>query len=205
MPEINYKQKYQELKQKFKDSVDTAFRLGYEQGQNDAQMQQMQDQMAQQAALEQAAAAGQGQPGQPGQPGAEDGAPQEGGQPGDPAAQGGSELDQHISQLEGMLAKSELTGEDLATLKKSVDAIKLGIELRKSDVAVKSIAKALKTPKKFELSKTASINMNDSAKAAVTMQEKIVTDIMKAWESEETGAVGGIKDILAKEGLVKKG
>jgi hypothetical protein len=202
MPEINYKQKYLELKQKFMNSVDTAFRLGYEQGQSDAQMQAMQEQQAQQAAMEQAALAGQGQ----GAPG-EGGAPAEGGAPGEAAPEaagqeGGSELDQHISQLESMLGKSELTGEDLEAIKKSIDSLKMGIELKKSDKAIKGIVKAInKTP---VIGKRASANLNPQAQAAVTMQHEIVNGIMKSWEEEETKASRSIVDILANQGLAKK-
>lgn len=202
MPEINYKQKYLELKQKYMNAVDTAFRLGYEQGSSDAQQQAMQDQMAAQQAAEEAAAQGGGMPGEEGGAPAE-GAPGEEQAP-ESANPGGSELDQHIAQLESMLGKSELTGEDLAELKKSVDSLKQGIEIRKSEKAIKGIAKALKTPKSFQLSKTAAANLTPTAKAAVSMQEKIVTDVMKAWEEEEQLAKGGISGILAKEGLLKK-
>jgi hypothetical protein len=203
--EINYKQKYLELKQKFKDSVDTSFRLGYEQGQNDAQMQQMQEAQAQQAAMEQAQAAGQGQPGQPGQEGGAPGEqpPTEGAaQSGQPA---GSELDQHITQLESMLGKSELTGEDIQELKKSISALKQGVELKKSDIAIESIVKSLKKSQTIKPMRESAVhNLNPTAKAALTMQEKIVGDIMKTWAAEESKAPSSITAILANEGLKKE-
>lgn len=195
MAEINWKSKYTELKSKYMSAVDTSFRLGVEQGIQQAQQQQMEQQAQEQAAAEQAAAAGQGQPGQPG---AE--APQDGEQPASEHPQG-SELDQHISQLEGMLGKSELTEEDLKSIKKSVESIKFGIEMKKSDLAIKGITKALNM--KAPMSKAASANLNPTAKAALSMQEKIVSDIMGVWDKQESNLSKSIAEIVAGEGLKK--
>ncbi len=46
--------------------------------------------------------------------------------------------------------------------------------------------------------------MNDNAKRAVTMQHKIVDDVMKKWEEEEMKASKGIHQIIQVEGLTKK-
>lgn len=196
MSQVNYKQKYFELKQKYMDSVDTAFRLGYEQGANETQMQQAQDQQA----AEQEAAMGQEQGGQ--DPMGGDPAQEEA--PADSAHPGGSELDQHIEKLESMLGKSE-DMEIRTTVQKLIEmrkAEKLSSDLKKSDQAVKSIAKSLKAP--FKLGKQAEANMTSVAKTAVTMQEKIVTDIMKSWESEEKHATNDITAILNRENLTRK-
>lgn len=195
MPDINYKSKYQELKQKYKNSVDAAFRLGYEQGQNDAQVEQVQQQAADQQAAEEAAQQ-QGQPGQPGQ----EGAPQEE-QPQDSANPQGTELDQHISTLEGMLGKSELTEKDMDMLRKSIADIKFKADMRKSDQAVKNISKAL-APKKA-MSQSAQHNLTPKAKAALSAQEQIVGDIMKSWDAEESKVKTSISNIIASEGLKK--
>lgn len=196
MADINWKSKYTELKEKYKSSVDTAYRLGCEQGMQMAQQQQMQEQQQQEQAMQQAAMAGQAQPGQPGQ----EGAPQDGGeQPGDSAHPQGSELDQHISQLEGMLGKSELTGEDLQSLKKSVEALKFGIEMQKSNKAIKGIVSAINRP----MNKSAQANLSQGQKSALTMQQKIVSDIMSQWETQESNLSKSILDVVAGEGLKK--
>jgi hypothetical protein len=208
MSEINWKSKYQELKMKFMNSVDTAFRLGFEQGMQKQQQQQAQEQAMQQQQMQMAAM--QGAPGQeggaPGEEQPQEGAagPEAGPQAAGPSQQG-SELDQHIAELESMLSKSE----DLEVKKSLQKLIAFrkselqAIELKKSEKAIHGIAKALKVPSSF-VSPTASANLNPTAKAALTMQEKIVGDIMKSWEQEEKRASTDIASILANEGLTKK-
>lgn len=188
MSSIDYREKYQALKLKFQSSVDLSFRLGYEQGQQDAQVEQMQQA---QLAHQQAQMAPQVD---------ENGQPIEGDQQQDPNAEQaqGSELDQHISQLEGMLGKSELNMDDL---KKVVNDLKFAQEMKKSDKAVKTIAKNVG---RFAISKQASSNLSPSAQKAVTMQEKIVQDIMKSWQEEESTASKEISKVLNREGLSKK-
>lgn len=222
--DINWKQKYQDIKAKYMQSVDMAFRLGFEEGakqasQDAAAQQQMQ-------AEEQANAMG-GQPGQPAQPGdsqqengpsapgADASAPMPGGatpkespQPAVPMAESehpdGSELDQHIATLESMLSKSELTEQERNELAKSVQSIRAFrqdqvkfIEMKKSQEAISGIAKALHRPK-FKIGVQAQHNLSSNAKQAVTMQEKIVGDIMQKWEAEENK---GSKDILSQLGI----
>lgn len=208
MPEINYKAKYQELKQKYMKSVDAAFRLGYEQGSNDAQMQAAQQQQADQQAMQQASMAGQSG-GQPGQPAEGQEAAPGGESPDQPPASAhpqGSELDQHISQLEGMLGKSELTEEDLSDLKKSISTLKQGIELAKSQAAIKGIAKALNKslPNLIAPKHAGTQNLTQPAKNALSAQELIVQNLFKTWDEQEKNAGKSIKDILANEGLTKK-
>lgn len=228
--EVNWKAKYRELKAKYMESVDMAFRLGFEQGGQQAQQDQAMQQQQQQAELEQAAAAGMNGGGPDGAPGGPPGAPGKqpqvddgSGGPTMPAGPGkgiespeqqdsqhpdGSELDQHIAKLEGMLGKSEEL--DVNVLKETVNNLKSlqksfreQIELKKSAAAIPKIAAALHKPK-FKLGVQASHNMNSTAKAAVTMQHKIVEDIMEKWESEEKRASSDILSQLNIEGLTKK-
>lgn len=227
--DINYKQKYQELKAKYMQAVDMAFRLGHEEGSKQAAQDQMAQQQQQQAELE-AAAAG-GMPGQPGadpmagpdQPGDDQSAPPApgGGPEGEPAPgpmaesehPDGTELDQHISKLESML-KGEVNSEDLAKAASAIrdyqnavskwkKQVRLQSELKKSAQAIPEIAKALHRPK-FKLGVQAAHNLSQSAKNAVTMQHKIVTDIMTKWEQEEKNASKDVLSVLNIEGLTKK-
>lgn len=203
--EINFKNKYLELRSKYIADVDMAFRLGMEQGMQQAQQQQALDAQAQAQEAEQqqklAEANGMGgeQP-EDGQP------PQEGEQPAQPGmeGQGGSELDQHINKLESMLGGSEQSPE----IKKSLEAIvslrkaeKLAVELKKSDMAIKGIAKALHKPS-FKIGVQAQSNMTNNAKKSVSMQHKIVNDVMKAWKEEESKADNKIENILNIENLI---
>lgn len=219
--EINYKSKYMELRSKYMNDLDMAFRLGMEQGMQQAQQQQAADQLAQQQQMDAIAAGG----GQPGQPGAEGGAPgqEQPGQPqeGDPAAAAGqamagqpTELDQHISKLEGMIAKSESLGKDKEVLKSLADLksmrkselekIQFASQMKKSEMAIKGIAKALHKPS-FKVGAVAANNLSSNAKQAVSLQHKIVSDVMSKMESEEKRASKDIKDILNVEGLTDRG
>jgi len=221
--DINYKQKYQELKAKYMQSVDMAFRLGFEEGakqasQDAAQQQQAQ---AQEAAAQQPPGGGApgggmgGEPPETTQPGDDTAAPMPGGatpaeapQAAAPMAESehpdGSELDQHISKLESMLSKSELDPAERSEMMKSVEGLRAfrgkqlqAIELKKSHEAISGIAKALHRPS-FKIGVQGQHNMTSNAKQAVSMQEKIVTDVMSKWADEE--ARGG-KDILAQLGI----
>lgn len=196
----DYKTKYQDIRAKLKEATDVAFRLGYERGMKDgtqaAQMQQMAQQQQQQAAMM------GGAPGQPGQPGGDPsqdpsmqgGAPAEaGGMPpgmddgsgGDMGAEapgaeemqdagGGSELDQHINELEGLVAKGE---------KPSV------IDVRK---AVEALAGIRKSQKNAWSKKTEKI---------IPAQKKVVDSILAKWEKEAEKPSSGLEAIIKEHGL----
>jgi hypothetical protein len=232
--EVNYKAKYHALRLKFMDSMDMAFRLGYEQGGKDAQV----DQAVQAAADAQAAAAGaQGQvdaEGNPiggdegGQPGEEGGQPpgqgapgQEGAQPpgqGQPPGAGApnsSELDQHIAKLESIVSApggASANPEATEEIKKSVAGITdfyrkqhAYVELQKSQKAISAIVKAVNGPAKhnFKLNQVASHNLDSNQKVALSMQEKVVKDVMAKWEQQEAKAEKAVSNILSVEGLKK--
>lgn len=149
--EVNYKQKYMELRAKYMNAVDVAFRLGFEEGGKQSQLDNANQQVQQAQAEKQAmAGAAPGQPpaennnGAPGTPDQGSGADKSGAPsiqpapvdpakpapaagPGGPAPMKesenpeGSELDQHIAKLESMIQKSE---DPAADLKKSLDELK---------------------------------------------------------------------------------
>lgn len=218
MPEINYKAKYEQLKQRYMNDLDVAFRLGVEQGMQQAQVEQAQEAAAQAQAQAEAAANGgmSGQDGEQGAPGEEGGEEQgaPGEQPGNTASAhpDGSELDQHIAELEGLLGKTEYGTEQYEMLKKSLDGvkslrngIKLKSDLAKGDAAIKVIAKALGNDRGIKvMSKQASHNLSSNAKAAVSMQQKIVDEVMKSWNDEANGAAKIIQQIVNQEGASKK-
>jgi hypothetical protein len=191
----DYKVKYLDIRAKLKEATDVAYRLGYERGMKDGtqqmQMQQMQQQMQQQAAMMQG-----GMPGQSGQPGMEEGgppqeegmpqeggAPQEGGPPqeggapppeemGDEA--GGSELDQHINELQGLVQKGE---------KPSV------LDIRK---AVQALAGLRKNQKNV---------WQQKAEKIIPAQKKVVDNILKKWESESKKPSEGLEELIKQHGL----
>lgn len=172
--------KYKDLKLKFHDAVDCAFRLGMEQGMQTAQTQQ-----AQQSQM----AAQQPQPGQEGQIGGPEQMEQDTGTD-------GSELDQHIGTLESMLQKSDPTSSEALSLKKSLEGIKAykntlkqTYDLKKSERAISAIGKAMKPA--FTMSKTATKNLSEHGKKALNMQEQIVSDLMKDFQDQQ--------DILSQE------
>lgn len=224
MSQVNYKEKYLQLKQRFQESVDVAFRLGYEQGaqaQQQQQMQQQQQQVADQQAAQAQAAAGGGQfGGDPGEGGEDQGAAP-GGAPGAQLSEdsrgvgqqaqgaggtaGPSELDNHIGELEGLMAKAEYGTEGWETLKKSIDTLKSyksAVDFKKNEQLIKSIGENLRKPLKLNIK--ANHNIAPNAKSALTLQHKIVGDIMDQWDKEEKGIPTEITKILASESLVKK-
>lgn len=205
--QVNYRQKYEELKMNYMASVDAAFRLGFEQGAvQGMQDAQMQAQQAQQDA-QQNAGIGQGQ-GSEGSPAGEEqmNNPNGGGIEDVPDSENpaGSEFDQHIAKLEAMVSNAGTKPADLAkaiselsSLRKAyTEKITFNREMKKSVQAIPAIAKALHRPE-FKIGRQASHNMNSNAKAAVGMQHKIVSDIMKSWEEEEKTATSDIQKILA--------
>ena len=201
MKNQDYKLKYNDLKLKFMDAVDVSFRLGFEAGAQQAQVQQAQQQQADAQAAQQAA---MGQ--QPGQPGQDPNDPNA--QPGQEMGQDGSELDQHIGQLEGMLGSSKPGSPEQQTLQKSLDGIKAfqsslkqTYELKKSEQAIKAIAKSMRSP--FTLGKQATKNMSQPAQKALNMQEQIVADLMKSMDDEQAKASEAVTKTLSIEQLLK--
>lgn len=200
---IDYKRKYEELKARYIQALDVAFRAGYEQGFNESQIQSMAQQaqqmqaqmmgMAQQQAAMGGGMEGQatGSPEEQAQMEAEQQAQMQGQQ-----AAGGDEMDQAISQLEQLVNKSE----------PSIDDLKKSIELIKSEHMHKKLTKKTKsvdiTPKPFSMSYKS--NLTENSKASVALQQKIVDDILRKWEHEESSSSRDITQILGTEALTKK-
>lgn len=195
MKNQNWELKYKDLKIRFIDAVDLAFRLGMEQGLQQAQVQQSQQA---QASAEQAQQTQMGQ-----DPNAEQGQEMPGQEQSD-----GSELDQHINQLESVLQKTEAGSLEHINFKKSLDGIRSfqhdlrqKYELKKSEKAIAAIGKAMKTP--FTLGKTATKNLSEHGKKALNMQEQIVSDLMKAMGDEQVKASESITKTLSLEQILK--
>lgn len=196
----DWKTKYMDIRAKLKEATDVAWRLGYERGMKDgtqaAQMQAMAQQQQQQAAM-----MGGGAPGQPGGDPSQDpmagGDPSMGGMPpeagGDPSqdpeammgeaapgaeemqdAGGGSELDQHINELESLVAKGE---------KPSV------LDIRK---AVQAIAGVRKAQRNIWAQKVEKI---------IPAQKKVVDGILAKWENEAKKPSEGLEAIIKEHGL----
>lgn len=116
---IDWKQKYQELRSKYLNAVDVAFRLGVQEGMRNAEIQQLQTQLQEAQAQAQAAMAASSQPpiGEDGMPVDDQGTPvDDQGMPVEEemvdASEGegegeGDELDQSINELEGLVKKEK--------------------------------------------------------------------------------------------------
>ena len=197
---VDYKKKYQDLRGRFINSMDSAFRMGYEKGSGDAQMQQMQQQQAQQAQMQQQMqqAQMQGQdPGMAQDPNAQDPNAQD---PNAQQAQGAQqqpgsqeELDQYISELEGLVNKSEIKSDDL---KKSLEKIKTFQMMSK--IKFKPMAKS------NSFAPQAAANLTGNAKRELSLQQKIIDDIMTKWEQEAPKSIGEAMQVLGTEALTKK-
>jgi hypothetical protein len=192
---IDYKKKYMDLRARFVEALDIAFRTGYEQGYNESQIQSMAQQaqmQAQQTAMMQ---------GQMGAAGAEDyGMEQTSeGEMTAPEA-GGDEMDAAIAELEQLVNKSEPSIEDM---KKSLEVIKNKRMFQKLQKATKEAGKKMGQPPK-PLSLSYKVNLPEDAKQAVSMQSKIVDDILKKWEQEAQNSARDITSILGTEAITKK-
>lgn len=174
----DYKQKYLNMRSKLIESVDVAFRNGYEKGMQDAMMQQMQQQQAQmeqeQQMQEQAMMQGEGGP-MADEVAAQEAENPESGMPmgeAPPEEMGGamaSELDQHIDELSGLVAKGE---------KPSI------LDMRKK---VEELA---------DLRKSQKDKLNSKTKANASAQANIVSGILKKWEEESKDTKEGLEEIL---------
>ena len=197
MPLTDYKAKYLDLKAKYQETVDLAWRLGFEQGLKEAQLDQAQQATAQSEAM----AANQ-----PGQPGEESAQPGEESEAESPVSQNpnGDELDQHIAKLEGMLGKSEISSMDMQDLKKTLS------DIRSLQVQI-SLTKSMNSIKTTKLAKSQAIsfspkveaNLPAPAKKALSLQEKIVGDIFSKWEKDEKKASNDIMSILSSSNTLK--
>jgi hypothetical protein len=202
MNQVNYKNKYEELKSIFMSSVDSAWRDGYAHGAQDAQNEQAQQQQ-QQADLMAQTQAGQPQPGQEGAPG--EGQEQEAQAP-NSQNPNGDELDQHIQKLEGMLGKSEISSVELGDLKKTLSDIRslqVQINLTKSMESIKN-TKLGGLNKSLSFSPKTKANLPEVAKNTLTLQEKIVADVFSKWSKDEAKATNDIHSALNIENITKK-
>jgi len=194
MPLVDYRAKYMDLKTKYQETVDLAWRLGYEQGLRDAQVDQAQnDAMAQ-------AQAGTPQPGQEGEAESAESAQSVSQNP------NGDELDSHIARLESMLGKSEISPMDLGDLKKTLSDIRslqVQLNLTKSLDSIKNI-KMAPLKKSTNFSPRVQANLPEPAKKALSLQEKIVNDVFSKWEKDEQKVASDINSILNIDGIVKK-
>lgn len=211
---INWKQKYLELKSKYMNAVDMAFRLGYEQGSTDSSMEAQSMANATPAPQSPSNPEPTSKPNNNDAPGTPDqgNAPDKSGAPSvqptsspdgqpdssEPISENpeGSELDQHIAKLESLVAKSESL--NLEELNKTINDLK---NLQKSVKPHSHVSRALHTPE-FKLSLQAQHNLDNNSKATLTMQHKIVQEALNKWEEEEKRANKNILDSLKIEGII---
>ena len=175
-----------DLKQKFMDATDTAYRLGYEQGAKETQMemqaQQMAEQQAQQAAMQGAAGVDeQGNPvdemGNPIDPNQmpQDGQEQMGDEmPADVDPEVSAQLDDHINELESLVAKGE---------KPSIK------DMRK-------VVEGLSTLRKSQKQK-----LNKKIEKRTSAQKNLVDNILAKWEKDSKDATEDLEKQILKDGL----
>lgn len=187
MSAVDYKSKYLDIRAKLLEATDVAYRLGYEsgmkEGQQAAQEQAMQEQamMEQQAAMqgaspeEQAAMGEQGGGSMPPEMGGGE-MPEGAGDEGPTEGNEQSELDGHIAELEGLVAKGQ---------KPSI------LDLRK---AVKSITHVRKLQKN---------QWNKKRDNVQSSQKKFVDNILKKWEKEASAksVTEELEEVIKQHGL----
>jgi hypothetical protein len=153
-------------------------------------------------------------------PGAGNGIPGQSQQPQDMAQQtdeshmqqGASELDSKLGELEDLISKNEKGSISATDLKDLLNSLKPAVrkitEARTSISLRKSLAprhhkmkQANKAAKAF--SNSYQHNMSQDNKRALSMQEKVVADIMKSWQTEEQDALKNITEAFGTDGHVK--
>lgn len=219
--EINFKNKYLELRSKYIADLDMAYRLGFEAGGQQAQQQRAieTDAQNQQAEMQRQdlQAEAKGQNGEPqdhemgshvgGHPGKPNENPSQEGQPTTGTSGNGSEIDQHINKLQGMIGKGhspqlqKSIEEELSSIVELRKADKLAENMRAGKSAIDGIVKALHKPA-YKASAQANHNMDDNAKKSLSLQQKIVSGVMEKWEKEEEKAGKDIRSILNVEGVL---
>ena len=192
----DYKMKYMELRSRFVSSLDVAFRMGYEKGQQDSTLQQLQQQ--QQAAMQQQASQQQG----PG--GMEQDASQFEQQAQDVQQQGASEIEQGIQELEELLNKGEI---DVNSAKSIIGLLNMSLNKLSSPSSLSKSEFVRGMIDGKELYKQSAINHNKQiqtkSEEAHSIQKKIVGDILKKWEDEERSTTNDILNTLKVEGKIK--
>jgi hypothetical protein len=216
--------------QAVQQSFQMGYEKGFNEGSMDQQMQQLQ---AQQEAEALAAQQGQeGEEGGPFEEGGDpsqqesDQPPQ--GAPGqqdadaglDPQMQaaddaglqaGMSELEAGLQELESLISKSEgnIDKQDLAALLTALrPSVRRLTEYKTSTTLRKSLAGGMKHLKRANKavrkhSKGFQANVTENGKKSLSMQEKIVADLMKSWEKEESQAINEILNTAKTEGHVE--
>jgi hypothetical protein len=121
--------------------------------------------------------------------------------------QGGSELEQHLGTLDNLVNKAESLEDVKIALRslgpsiRKITEASQSMALRKSVGAMRHLKRANFAAKKH--SQSFHHNMDHGRKAAVTMQAKIVEDVMKAWNDQELEARGDILETLGVENKLK--
>jgi len=192
MSKINWELKFKNLLSKYMNGIDLAFSKGYVKGKDDAAKEQQQQQ---QQELEAQAAAAQGMgDAQQGAPGGQDptalNAQQQqqvedaGGEP------GGTELDQHLQEMESLVAKSK--GKLSEELKKTLLKMKKETEL---------LNKSLYKKDKLLQTKNAVKDLTGKAAPQVlTEQHRVVKSMIASWDDSSLDASNEIeKAIKANE------
>lgn len=177
MSVVDYKKKYQEIRLRFVEAIDASYKQGYSQGALDTRQEMMSQQLQQQAQMQNQAI---GQPQQLLTSQTNMSAPKV---QQDDSLNG--DLDQHIAALEELVNKNEISPDDL---KKSIQ----GLRLFTKEIQQK--------PK----GKSYTYNMSEESKRDLSMQEKIVSDILNKWEQEAQTTDSDIMRALGVEGVLSK-
>lgn len=209
----DYKMKYMELRSRFVSSLDVAFRLGYQKGQQDGQVQQLQQQQQMQQ-QQMAQMQQQMQPGMDQQSpqmdqgsamGMDQGASDFQAQAGDmQQEQGVSEIEQGIQELEELLNKGEV---DAASVKSVLNLLNGSLHKIMQSSTFKKSEHIKRMNEGKEIFKQSAISHNKAIQAkseeSQIIQKRIVGNILKKWEAEEREASNDILKTLKVEGKIK--
>jgi hypothetical protein len=165
---VDYKEKYMQLRARYLQAIDVAFRSGYQQGMEKAQIQAAAQQLQQ---SQQQAAQAQAQPQQV------DEQPSQG-----VSESQASELDAYIDALEAELQKSE-SENGLGALRGLRELVS-GLKKSKIDISA------------LRLNETAAKNMSAEDKSASSRQQKLVESFLDKWEKEARKTAGSVAEVV---------
>lgn len=181
MSKTDYKSKYIDIRDKFIESTDVAYRMGFEHGMEEGQKQaeQQAQQMQQEMAAQQAQAMREGElpPEQGGEmpPEAmEEGQPQEELPPEQMGEEEAAQLDDRINELESLVAKGEKP--------KVTDLRKAVIELA-------------------DLRKKQKESFTKKSRKTVSKQKQFVDSIISKWEDESKSVTDDLESVLKEKGI----
>lgn len=201
----NYKLKYVELRNKFLESTDLAYRLGYEKGLKDSQVQQLQQQLQQaqqqNAQMQQTIAGQQQNPNDPNQGGGEQMPQQDVSnilQDQNVATMPQDGQQQPMADNQGLIQPQGQGFDEPTELDQYIGELE---DLVSKGEKPKVLDLRKKVEEIVTLRKSHKAKMKANKPQVISAQKKLVDNILTKWEKEAKSNVENIEDTILSSGL----